>query len=374
MSIEYPNGPMTEAPNNSNTEDSPLPPVLSPLSKTDVFPKSSEDDPVSQAIAKMVEPDDEVTAKFQSARLTGLDSRDGVLLLGTTHFYVVEGVTLLNDGGGLIDIESAPQGSYEPVLPAHLHLSSAKTKAIPIGCVKWPYTVVREIHKRRYLLRHCALEMFSSDGRNQFLIFHVSQRDKLYHKLKSRCSNLAESGNDTVAGTHPDRDPEQAPGLLLLAFFSGDKSPATRWANGEMSNFQYLMQLNTLAGRSYNDLMQYPIFPWVLADYESDTLDLTNPATFRDFSLPMGAQSEERLKRFLERYNLTKEDPTGEGIPPYYYGTHYSSAMIVASYLIRMEPFTRHFIIAEVRVQLTLLLQALCWHSTSQMPRRRQRR
>ena len=37
-----------------------------------------------------------------------------------------------------------------------------------------------------------------------------------------------------------------------------------------MSNFQYLMQLNTLAGRSYNDLMQYPIFPWVLADYDSD--------------------------------------------------------------------------------------------------------
>ena len=37
--------------------------------------------------------------------------------------------------------------------------------------------------------------------------------------------------------------------------------------NGEMSNFQYLMHLNTLAGRSYNDLMQCPIFPWVLADY-----------------------------------------------------------------------------------------------------------
>ena len=52
----------------------------------------------------------QVTAKFQSARLTGLDSRDGVILLGVTHFYVVEGVTLLNDGGGLIDIESAPQG------------------------------------------------------------------------------------------------------------------------------------------------------------------------------------------------------------------------------------------------------------------------
>ena len=37
-----------------------------------------------------------------------------------------------------------------------------------------------------------------------------------------------------------------------------------------MSNFEYLMHLNTLAGRTYSDLMQYPVFPWVLADYESE--------------------------------------------------------------------------------------------------------
>lgn len=37
----------------------------------------------------------------------------------------------------------------------------------------------------------------------------------------------------------------------------------------EISNFDYLMYLNTLAGRSYNDYMQYPVFPWVLADYHS---------------------------------------------------------------------------------------------------------
>lgn len=38
----------------------------------------------------------------------------------------------------------------------------------------------------------------------------------------------------------------------------------------EISNFDYLMYLNTLAGRSYNDYMQYPVFPWVLADYHSE--------------------------------------------------------------------------------------------------------
>jgi hypothetical protein len=30
-----------------------------------------------------------------------------------------------------------------------------------------------------------------------------------------------------------------------------------------MSNFEYLMLVNTFAGRTYNDLSQYPVFPWV---------------------------------------------------------------------------------------------------------------
>lgn len=62
------------------------------------------------------------------------------------------------------------------------------------------------------------------------------------------------------------------------------------------------MHLNTLAGRSYNDLMQYPVFPWILNDYESDVLDFSNPAIFRDFSKPMGAQCSQRLEQFLKRY------------------------------------------------------------------------
>lgn len=64
------------------------------------------------------------------------------------------------------------------------------------------------------------------------------------------------------------------------------------------------MHLNTLAGRSYNDLMQYPVFPWILADYDSLELDLTNPATFRDLTKPMGAQSPDRLEQFRKRYKV----------------------------------------------------------------------
>lgn len=63
------------------------------------------------------------------------------------------------------------------------------------------------------------------------------------------------------------------------------------------------MYLNTLAGRSYNDLMQYPIFPWILADYDSEELDLSDALTFREFSKPMGAQSPDRLQQFSKRFD-----------------------------------------------------------------------
>jgi len=36
------------------------------------------------------------------------------------------------------------------------------------------------------------------------------------------------------------------------------------WRNRLISNFEYLMQLNHFAGRSFNDLTQYPVFPFVL--------------------------------------------------------------------------------------------------------------
>lgn len=79
------------------------------------------------------------------------------------------------------------------------------------------------------------------------------------------------------------------------------KSFSKRWQNGEISNFQYLMHLNTLAGRGYSDLTQYPVFPWVLADYESEILDLSNPKTFRKLDKPMGCQTPEGEDEFKKR-------------------------------------------------------------------------
>ena len=39
-----------------------------------------------------------------------------------------------------------------------------------------------------------------------------------------------------------------------------------------------------LTGRTYNDLNQYPVFPWVIVNYDTDELDLSQPNNFRDLS------------------------------------------------------------------------------------------
>ena len=109
-----------------------------------------------------------------------------------------------------------------------------------------------------------------------------------------------------------------------------------------MTNFEFLMYLNSFAGRTYNDLTQYPVFPWVIADYESEDIDLNDPKSFRDLSKPMGALGEVRAQQFKDRYEslqssyISEDDP-----PPFHYGTHYSCAAYVLYYMMRLEPFSR---------------------------------
>ena len=112
----------------------------------------------------------------------------------------------------------------------------------------------------------------------------------------------------------------------------------SKWVNRQISNFEYLMQLNTFAGRTYNDLSQYPVFPWIIADYTSNKLDLSKPESFRDLQWPIGALNPTNRAYLKEKFDGF-EDPTGE-MKKFHYGTHYSNAPTVMHYLIRMEPFT----------------------------------
>lgn len=51
-----------------------------------------------------------------------------------------------------------------------------------------------------------------------------------------------------------------------------DFTTVTEWQMGKRSNMELLMLANKYSGRSFNDLSQYPIFPWILKDYHSEPL------------------------------------------------------------------------------------------------------
>jgi factor associated with neutral sphingomyelinase activation len=39
------------------------------------------------------------------------------------------------------------------------------------------------------------------------------------------------------------------------------------WQNKQISNYDYIMHLNQAGNRSFSDLSQYPIFPWVISNF-----------------------------------------------------------------------------------------------------------
>ncbi|KAL3142038.1 hypothetical protein ABBQ32_004670 [Trebouxia sp. C0010 RCD-2024] len=188
----------------------------------------------------------------------------------------------------------------------------------------WPIAQVSELHHARYLLQPCALELFMHNHASALLSFQSP-------KMMRDVAGCIHSITGRIAIMDRKRKLEMANRLQL------------RWQRWEMTNYDYLMQLNTLAGRTFNDLNQYPVFPWVLADYTSASLDLNAAASYRNLSKPVGALNEKRRLEFQDRFESLKDDPE---IPPFHYGSHYSSAGTVLFYLIRMEPFTamnRHF-------------------------------
>ncbi|GLD93188.1 hypothetical protein PINS_up001780 [Pythium insidiosum] len=242
------------------------------------------------------------------------------------HMNIVAGTVVLSD--------SYLYFIADRVIDEHDNILAERMKDFPVSPTwaflfkkrRWRIDDIAGIHRRRYLLKPHALEIFiSSTRKNYFFSMTHDTLLRLHEALMARRPLLLR------------RDPTMRrlrhPGSIFR-----NSSMCMRWVHHEISTFEYLMWLNTVAGRTYNDLTQYPVFPWIIADYESSTLDLSSAATFRDLSKPIGALEPTRLKFFLDRYHAFDD----ADIPKFMYGTHYSNIGVVLYYLIRLEPFTSY--------------------------------
>ncbi|XP_071379674.1 neurobeachin isoform X5 [Centroberyx affinis] len=195
---------------------------------------------------------------------------------------------------------------------------------------KWMFSEIRAVFSRRYLLQNTAMEVFMANRTS--VMFNFPDQAT----VKKVVYSLPRVGVGTSYGLPQARRISLATPRQLFK----SSNMTQRWQRREISNFEYLMFLNTIAGRTYNDLNQYPVFPWVLTNYDSEELDLTLPGNFRDLSKPVGALNPKRAVFYAERYETWEDDQT----PPYHYNSHYSTAASTMLWLIRIEPFTTFFL------------------------------
>uniref|UniRef100_A0A671VP31 Neurobeachin n=1 Tax=Sparus aurata TaxID=8175 RepID=A0A671VP31_SPAAU len=197
---------------------------------------------------------------------------------------------------------------------------------------KWMFSEIRAVFSRRYLLQNTAMEVFMANRTS--VMFNFPDQAT----VKKVVYSLPRVGVGTSYGLPQARRISMATPRQLFK----SSNMTQRWQRREISNFEYLMFLNTIAGRTYNDLNQYPVFPWVLTNYDSEELDLTLPGNFRDLSKPVGALNPKRAAFYAERYETWEDDQT----PPCHYNSHYSTAASTLHWLVRIEPFTTFLLCA----------------------------
>jgi hypothetical protein len=207
----------------------------------------------------------------------------------------------------------------------------------------WNISSIKDMKIRRLNQRRSAIELFFKDGHSIYINFNAckpAEKDvaAFYQKLKS-----------VISLSNPKLDPTK-----LMYFVPSKQFDALRlterWLHGELSNFEYLMEVNLSSGRSYNDLSQYPIYPWVLMVdfttdlkaidfFDGDIDSFLSQIKMRDLSNNIGSIGDPtRLKNYVKRFTSARYFDSH--VPPYHYGSHYSTPAIVIYFLLRLFPFT----------------------------------
>ncbi len=153
----------------------------------------------------------------------------------------------------------------------------------------------------------------------------------------------------------------------LLNFFSNS------WKNFNITNFHYIMLLNIFSNRSYLDLYQYPVFPWVIFNTNKETNNIntsnddefiinkedeSSSISYRPLNQSIGNiiyNNSNRRELYIDTYLILKEELEIENEEKeeeklyiknskvsnlYFFNTSYSNPVYTSYYLIRLFPFT----------------------------------
>ena len=178
---------------------------------------------------------------------------------------------------------------------------------------------IEEILERRFLLMWQSIEIYLKNGKSYF--FNFLSKDQYDFILEIFKNN-----------------PKTQNKIHERNFFKlQQKNLISEWLEERLNTYEYLLFLNKYSSRTFNDVNQYPIFPWIIKKYQVNTEKNTIDIVFRDFKYPMAAQNEDSRRTALNRF---EDDEESKVKFPTHFGTHYSTSSYIYFYLMREEPYT----------------------------------
>ena len=239
------------------------------------------------------------------------------------------------------------------------------------------YTTIKELLTRRFLFMWQGIEMYLRDGRSYFFnFFSEAEQLRFAQALQLTLRSCATSTEIKTV-------------LSVDAIAKEVKHAQSMWSKGTISVYDYLLLMNKYGSRTFKDISQYPVFPWISTNVSfitnlfnvvedvKDKISKPNHLEFtlhdryctfefddntarkvtqikeakvngnynsnkyiRLFSYPISVQTEDKRKLAMERYN----DNIQEDRFPFHLGNHYSTSSFVYFYLMRVSPFNNGMI------------------------------
>ena len=181
---------------------------------------------------------------------------------------------------------------------------------------------IKEIISRRYLYDYRAFEIFLKDGKSYYFNLY-SKKSLLY--FYEEIEKLKNEENDFIVIKEP------------ITFFIHNRFKED-WIDNKISTYQYLLFINKFASRSFNDINQYPIFPWIFLSSKHDSYKKKETLpSFRELAYPMSIKKDEDKLDALMFYDSSYQEKPKY---PAHYRLHYSTSGYLITYLVRISPFT----------------------------------
>lgn len=260
---------------------------------------------LAKLIYKPVEP------LFPCGILNTPESLSCVGMIAQDAFYIITNASYLNNGEIVMNDISDQICHAALIESLPFNMVGKTTLFFNHSVIKISFKDISLIIPRKFIHEDTALDIYTFQGNSFSIILPESER-KLISQKTFTYKFSAKRGPVWVASILSEKP----------------QNIAEMWANGELSTFDYLLYLNALGLRSFNDYAQYPVFPWVIGDYiHENGYDI-----LRDFRKPLGMIGEVRAERYKQMYLETGEK--------YFYGTHYSYPACVLHFMMRCEPYT----------------------------------